>query len=155
VVRKGGSIEVDDVLYTATVHTRHSADCPKRDQGGRYADCDCRKSVLVWNGKTGEQNMFSAKTRSWDKAKAKAEEWLDQFDPYKIERKREEAAAVPVEKAIASFIADKKFQKISKKTLDRNRALLGDPDNNRERKLLPWLAAQNPPIQFETDHPGG
>ncbi len=150
--REKGSIGIDGTLYTAVPYTRHNPECKYANtkNSGSIASCDCRKSILVWDGSVGQQKMFSAHTRSWSVATAKAEEWLDQFDPTKREQARQDAAAVTVEKAINSFIADKKFQKISHKTLDRNRALLGDTtaENTREGKLLPWLAAQNPPIRL-------
>lgn len=155
--REKGSIEVAGVLYTAVPHTRHNPECKyaKTENSGSIASCDCRKSILVYNGQTRKQDRISAHTRSWAQATIQAEEWLDQFDPNKVEQKRREAQAVTIQKAVAAFIADKRFQNLSSNTIGTNQCLLGDADAEgnitREGKLFPWLAKQNPRITYVSE----
>jgi hypothetical protein len=68
--------------------------CPDRAKGLDWHRCNCRKSILVYDGKTRTKDgkltnrIVSAKTRSWSQAETLCQEWLDQFDPEKQELKR-------------------------------------------------------------------
>jgi integrase len=159
--RQTGKLRVDEAFYTASVFVRHSPKCEfatQRDASGQIvkeADstatkCDCPKSLMVYNGTTKKQEKVSAHTRSWAQAAIKAEEWLDQFDPTKIEQARKEAASVTVEKAVYQFLSSKK--NVETKTLDSLYCLFGkiteDGSITREGKLFPWLAKQSPRINY-------
>ena len=153
--RQSGLLEVDGIKYTATVHVRHSPNCSAKDKGSDWTKCNCRKSMLVYNGATKVQDRMSARTRSWTSAATQAEAWLDQFDPTKIEQKKQDAAKVSVAKAIQMFHADKQAQNLSNGTINTSRCLMGDVDSEgnvlREGKLLPFLAALNPPVHYVSD----
>jgi integrase len=145
----------DNVTRTATVFVRHSMDCPDRERGTDWKKCGCRKSLLLYDGATKVQRKISAKTRSWEKAEAKAREWLEQFDPVKVELRRlqaereaERGKAVKIEQAVAGYIADMKFRRLSESTVNRARCLFGDVNDKgavlRSRKLFEWLDKQTP-----------
>src|SRR5258708_31419221 len=157
--REKGQIEVDGVLCTAKVFTRHHAECKDAKRGGGWAGCDCRKSVLTYNGATRKQRVISAHTRSWEKAQQRAEEWLDQFDPTKREQARQEEAAVTVEKAVFSYLQDMIFRLGDNGTVSRARTLLGDVDAQgtvkRNGKLFDWLEKQLPRPAFISDFTAG
>jgi len=155
--REKGSIEVDGILYTASVITRHNPECKYAGtkNNGAIASCDCRKSILVYNGATRKQDRISAHTRSWQNAEAKAEEWLDQFDPTKIEQKRQEAQAVTIERAVFSYLQDMITRLGDNGTVSRARTLFGNVDEEgnvkRDGKLFGWLNAQQPRPTYITD----
>ena len=153
--REKGQIEVDGVLCTAKVFTRHHAECKDAKRGGGWAGCNCRKSVLAYNGSTRKQRVISAHTRSWEKAQQQAEEWLDQFDPTKREQARQESEAVTIEKAVSSYLQDMIFRLGDNGTVSRARTLLGDVDAQgavkRNGKLFDWLDKQIPRPIFISD----
>jgi integrase len=159
--RQTGSLRVGDLFYTATVFVRHNPKCEyaKVEDSGSVTKCDCRKSILVYDGAKKKQDRISAHTRSWAQATIQAEEWLDKFDPTKAEQKRQEANAVTVEQAVSAFIADKKFRNLAAKTVDTNRCLLGDATAEgvvtREGKLFSWLAKQTPRINYISEITSG
>jgi integrase len=149
----------DNVTRTATVFVRHSTGCSDRRRGTGWKKCGCRKSLLLYDGATKRQRKVSAKTRSWEKAETKAREWLDQFDPVKVQLKMLQAEkealhgkAVKIEQAVAAFIADMKFRQLSASTIDRMRTLFGDVDETGEvtrgGKLFAWLDDQVPRPTF-------
>ncbi len=146
------TIAVENVTRTATVFVRHSATCPQIAQGSEWRKCNCRKSLLLYDGATKKQRKVSAKTRSWEKAEDKARLWIEQFDPVKVELKRlqaeKESRTVTIEHAVAAYIADMKFRQLSESTLNRARTLLGDVDSEgnvtRSGKLFDWLDKQVP-----------
>ena len=146
--REKGSIEVEGVLCTAKVATRHHAECKDKARGGGWAGCHCRKSVLTYNGATQTQKMLSAKTRSWENAQRFAETWLDQFDPTKREQAKREAETVTIEQAVSSYLQDMIFRLGDNGTVSRTRTLLGDVDAKgkvtRNGKLFDWLEKQMP-----------
>lgn len=134
--REKGFIEVDGLSYTAKVFTRHGAACKDAARGSGWAGCNCRKSVLAYNGATRKQSTVSAHTRSWQKAEQRAEQWLDQFDPTKREQARQEAQKVSIEDAVQAYLKDMAARNLKAGTVDRNRALL-------VTKLDKWLGQQN------------
>jgi hypothetical protein len=65
---------------TVSVYTRHSSDCSKAGEP-QWRRCKCAKYLYLL--KDGKRRTVSAKTRSWEKAEAKAEEIRDAWDPVK------------------------------------------------------------------------
>jgi integrase len=153
--RQSGSLRVGETLYTASVLVRHNPKCPDKEKGGDWSKCDCRKSILVYNGATRKQDRISAHTRSWAQASIQVEQWLDQFDPFKIERKKEEAQAVTIETAVFSYLQDMITRLGDNGTVSRARTLFGDVDAQgnvkRDGKLFDWLNKQLPRPSFISD----
>ena len=67
---------------TISVFTRHSAECPQRDNP-QWKRCKCRKSLYIYE--TGKVTYKSAKTRSWEQADLVAQAERDARNPVKIE----------------------------------------------------------------------
>jgi integrase len=145
----------DSVTRTATVFVRHSEECPDRERGSDWKKCDCRKSLMLYDGATKKQLKVSAKTRSWEKAEGKAREWLEQFDPTKMELKKlqaereaERGKAAKIEQAVFAYLADMEFRQLSDSTINRTRTLFGDVNADgavvRSGKLFDWLERQVP-----------
>ena len=67
---------------TITVFTRHSADCPRRDEP-QWKRCNCRKSLYI--RENGKAAYVSAKTRSWEQAERFAQSERDKRDPVKVQ----------------------------------------------------------------------
>ena len=143
------------ITYTATVFVRHSAACPDAKRGSDWRKCNCRKSLLLYNGANQKQEKVSAKTRSWEKAETQAREWLDSFDPEKIRLKqleaeldRKQGKAVRIEQAVAGYLADMITRLGNNGTVSRARTLLGHVDADgtvkRNGKLFDWLDKQSP-----------
>ena len=65
---------------TVSVYTRHSSGCSKEGEP-QWRRCRCPKYLYLL--KNGKRRTVSAKTRSWDKAEAKAQEIRDAWDPVK------------------------------------------------------------------------
>jgi site-specific recombinase XerD len=65
---------------TVSVYTRHSADCPKRDDP-HWKRCACFKYLYLL--KDGKNKTLSAKTRSWTQAEQQAQDIRDRWDPVK------------------------------------------------------------------------
>jgi integrase len=153
--RQSGKLTVGDVYYTASVFVRHHRTCPDASKAGSWTKCDCRKSVLTYNGATRKQQVISAHTRSWAQATVRAEQWLDQFDPTKREQARQAAQAVTIEQAVGSYLQDKIAQLGDNGTVARLRTLLGDVDAQgtikRKGKLFTWLDKQIPRPQLISD----
>jgi len=155
-----GSVTFENITRTATVIVRHAADCASKGEGSEWRKCTCRKSLLLYDGATQKQMRVSAKTRNWSVAETKAQEWLDQFDPLKLEIKRlkaeKEVKTVSIEQAVAAYLADLLFRLGDNGTVARNRTMLGDVDPQtmevkREGKLFDWLAKQAPRPVFISD----
>ena len=71
--------------FTITVFTRHSGECPKRNDP-HWKRCQCRKSLYI--REHGKTTYRSAKTRSWEQAERVAAQERDRRDPVKIELKK-------------------------------------------------------------------
>ena len=67
---------------TIAVFTRHSVDCPKRNDP-QWRRCNCRKSLYIYAA--GQKTVVSAKTRSWEQAERLAQAERDKRDPVQIE----------------------------------------------------------------------
>jgi integrase/recombinase XerD len=65
---------------TVSVYTRHSAGCSKEGEP-QWRRCRCPKYLYML--RDGKRRTLSAKTRSWEKAEAKAQEIRDTWDPVK------------------------------------------------------------------------
>jgi integrase/recombinase XerD len=82
---------------TISVLTRHSKECPRRDDP-HWKRCKCRKSLYIYEA--GKVSYVSARTRSWEQAEKLAQAERDKRDPVKIELARI-AAEEAVKKAAA------------------------------------------------------
>ena len=101
-----------------TVYTRHTADCPKRND--RYwKRCTCRKALYIYEN--GHDRKLSGKTRSWEQAETSAQIERDRRDPAKRllqEIKEQEVQKlslqleknITVEDASDQWYATKKFK---------------------------------------------
>src|ERR1019366_6024054 len=75
----------DNAVSTVTVFTRHSPDCPKKDN--RYwKRCKCRKALYLYEN--GHDQIISAKTRSWEQAERLAKVEREKSDPAERELRR-------------------------------------------------------------------
>ncbi len=122
------------------VLTRHSSDCPKRDDP-TYRKCNCRKQLYIYEH--GKVRYVSAKTRSWAKAEEFMRLQIDARNPVKIalrEIEEQEAAKAAAEKLREITVRD---------ALDE--WLKGLPKRSRSRtvqfnslasKLTSWAAEQ-------------
>lgn len=165
------SVIPNKVTRHAYVKVRHSAECParlKHDAGqefGKYEHCKCRKWIFKYDSSVStETERESAKTRDWAEAQAKAQEWLDQFDPVKVENRRLKAdletkngQSIRVEVAIAKYIQDKAVRlKRELSTVTRAKRVLGvvDPETSEVKckgLLLKWLDTLSPRPVFISD----
>lgn len=151
---------------TAKVIVRHAADCPDRKKGSEWRRCDCRKSLLLYDGTTRTKagkltnRLVTAGTRSWARAEQARQEWLDQFDPDKIElkclRAEKERTQVRIESAIAGYLADMVARLGDNGTVAMARSLFGkvDPETKqvvRDGHLFGWLSKQVPRPTFVVD----
>src|SRR6266849_4713307 len=126
---------------TVKVIVLHSVDCADRDKGLEFEKCNCRKSLLVYDGETRTQKRIAAHTRSWNKAEAFKNQYIADSDPLQKEIKRlrtaEEQKHLPIEKAIASYLTDMIHRLGDNGTVQSARNLL-------EHSLLEWLARVPP-----------
>lgn len=148
---------VRPATITGRVIVRHKATCKHKAEGTDYKLCTCRKSLLVYEGNgSGSNRRISTKTRSWEKAEEFLRDWLDTFDPAKVEIKRlraelerdKERASVSIEDAVALFHADMITRLGDNGSVKISRALLGHIDAaTKERKqdghLFKWLDTLN------------
>jgi len=95
--------------FTVTPFTRHSPECPKKDNP-QWKRCTCRKSLYIYED--GKVVYKSAKTRSWEQAEKFAQRERDLRDPVKLElakiaAKQEEEKRLEAERAASRItIAD-------------------------------------------------
>src|SRR6266436_14638 len=66
--------------FSIKVLTRHSSECPKRDDP-TYRKCNCRKQLYLYEH--GKVRYVSAKTRTWAKAEEFMRQQIDARDPVK------------------------------------------------------------------------
>ena len=150
---------------TCKVVVRHSQNCPDKHQGMDWRRCNCRKSLLVYDGQRKNKggkliaHYISCKTRSWSKAETAAQEWLDQFDPVKQELKQlrteKERKQTRIEEAVALYVADMVARLGNNGTVGMARSLLGHVDAQkqvtRSGHLFNWLGKQVPRPTFISD----
>ena len=90
-----------------SLYTRHSADCPKREDLN-WRRCRCPKWI---NGTLdGQFVRKSAKTRSWEKADAVLREWEASASP-------QTAAPVTIAEAVEAYLVDAKARELRAATL--------------------------------------
>lgn len=90
-----------------SVYTRHSNDCPKKDDI-TWKRCRCPKWI---NGALdGQFIRKTAKTRSWEKAEELRRRWEEAASP-------KTAEPVTIEEAIGAYIADAKARELRPATL--------------------------------------
>jgi hypothetical protein len=120
---------MDAVTRTATLFVRHDSKdchCKDKDKGNDWQKCKCVKTMLLYDGAKPEgqrQWKQSTKRRVWEEAEQVRREWLDSFDPTKIELKRlrmeKELKTVPLEVAVEKFLEDLKVNNRAEGTLSR------------------------------------
>jgi hypothetical protein len=167
------TVQLRQPTRSIRVIVRHSADCKHRDQGNDYRGCDCRKSLLIYDGETRKKTsqngqtrlklscrLQSAKTRSWAKADAMAQEIRDSWDPEKRELKRlraeKKAQEVSIEEAVELYCTDSITRLGDSGTVAMIRSLFGhiDPETKAvlsKGHLFEWLDKQVPRPVFIAD----
>jgi integrase len=118
---------------TVKVIVRHSSDCKHKKKGSEFRGCDCRKSLLIYEGGgSGRNRRLSVKTRSWEKAELEAQKYRDSKDPQKQELKRlrakQENESILITDAIALYLADMTARLGNNATVGNDRSLLADVD---------------------------
>lgn len=108
--------------FTVTLFTRHTPECPQKDNP-QWKQCKCRKSLYIYEN--GKVSYKSAKTRSWKQAETIAQAECDLRDPVKIK-----LASIEAEEAA------KKAKEAAKKAAR---------DYNLEDALSQWIAGQKRP----------
>jgi site-specific recombinase XerD len=114
---------------TVRIITRHSADCPDRSKGADWKECECLKSLLVYDGGgSGKNRKVATGARSWKAAEAFRADYVDNHNPYKIALERREATEAarskPIAEAIADYIADMRARSLASGTTSNVRAQL-------------------------------
>jgi len=137
------------ITRTASVIVRHSADCKDKKRGGDWQKCDCPKSLLIYvGGEVKKQQHISCKTRSWDKAEKFRQDYLDRFDPEKMElkllRAAKERLQVRIEDAVAAYVADMIARLGDNGSVRMARSLFGHVDRDtkaviKNGHLFDWL----------------
>ena len=141
---------MDAVTRTATLFVRHDSKdcrCKDKDKGNDWQKCKCVKTMLLYDGAKPEgqrQWKQSTKRRVWEEAEQVRREWLDSFDPTKIELKRlrmeKELKTVPLEVAVEKFLQDLKVNNRAEGTVTRQ-ALFG-------KKIIEHFGAQTPVLDI-------
>src|SRR5712691_7758012 len=104
-----------------SVYTRHSNDCPKKDDLN-WKRCRCPKWI---NGTLdGQFIRKTAQTRSWEKAEELKRGWEEAASPKKIE-------PVAIEEAVEAYLADAKARELREATLYKLEIIF-------RKQLLPW-----------------
>ena len=132
-----------------SVYTRHSAGCSKAGEP-QWRRCRCPKYLYMLKG--GKRRTLSAKTRSWEKAEAKAQEFRDTWDPVKQKmRELEElkqaqlAEEVMIEVAVDRWLNSIRADIENKYTQKKN--------ETTARKLRSWAQSKSFTLlsQIKTD----
>jgi hypothetical protein len=96
----------DYLQTTVSVFTRHSSDCPKRDDRN-WKRCRCRKWLYIFEA--GQDRRMTAGTRSWEQTELVARAERDRRDPVKMklqEIKDHEAQVTAAQRSQSITIAD-------------------------------------------------
>jgi integrase len=141
---------MDAVTRTATLFVRHDSKdcrCKDKDKGNDWQKCKCVKTMLLYDGAKPEgqrQWKQSTKRRVWEEAEQVRREWLDSFDPTKIELKRlrmeKELKTVPLEVAVEKFLEDLRVNNRAEGTVTRQ-ALFG-------KKIIEHFGAETPVLDI-------
>ena len=135
---------------TARVFVRHSEDCKDRDKGTDYRRCNCRKSILYYDGQKKANRRISANTRSWQRAEAFAVDFLDQFDPLKAEIKKlkqeAEAKETLIDVAVSAYFEDMRARNLKSGTIKKttnsarlqSHELAEPPESATVYLVCPW-----------------
>jgi integrase len=123
---------------TVSVYSRHSSACPKVGEP-QWRRCKCAKYLYLL--KDGKRRTVSAKTRSWEKAEAKAQEIRDAWDPVKQKiRELEEqqqaqvAEEMPLEDAVERWLKSIRVDIENKYTQKKY--------DTTGRKILSWATSK-------------
>lgn len=108
-------MSADEVIAstTITVFTRHSSECPNKENP-QWKRCKCRKSLYI--REDGRTTYLSAKTRSWGEAEELAHFERDRRNPVKIklqkiaesEAAKHAATLKPLDEALGQWLAGMK-----------------------------------------------
>jgi len=101
-------------LEVEVVVPRHAADCIARSNPNRYGQCRCPKYLYVRR----ERLRISARTRSWDKARKKAQEYAHRPEPGMVlddHRPR-------LREAIADYLRGLALSGVSEKTIANHKS---------------------------------
>lgn len=126
--------------FTVTVYTRHTADCPKRDN--RYwKRCKCRKSLYIYE--KGRDRKVSAKTRSWEQAERLAQFERDRRDPakrllQKIKEQEVQKLSLQQEKNITVVDASERWYATKRFKTSKTSSIYG----RAARRIKPWAKDQ-------------
>ena len=141
---------MEAVTRTATLFVRHDSKdcrCKDKDKGNDWQKCKCVKTMLLYDGAKPEgqrQWKQSTKRRVWEEAEQVRREWLDSFDPTKIELKRlrmeKELKTVPLDVAVEKFLEDLRVNNRAEGTVTRQ-ALFG-------KKITEHFGAQTPVLDI-------
>jgi integrase/recombinase XerD len=128
------------ITRTVEIVVRHSADCKDRQRGTEWRKCNCRKSLVVYDGASKKTHRISAGTRSWEKAEKFKTDYLNGFDPDQQELKRLRAAEQqkqkPIDEVVELYLTDMAARLGDGGTVSGARHLLDS--------LTDWLAKQVP-----------
>ncbi len=117
-----------------SLYTRHSADCPKREDLN-WRRCRCPKWI---NGTLdGQFVRKSAKTRSWEKADAVLREWEASASP-------QTAAPVTLAEAVEAYLVDAKARELRATTLYKLTIIF-------RKQFLAWAEAKGVRFLKEVD----
>jgi integrase/recombinase XerD len=126
--------------FSIKVLTRHSSECPKRDDP-TFRKCNCRKQLYIYEH--GKVRYVSAKTRTWAKAEEFMRREIDARDPVKRalleieEKETAKAAALEARQITVGDALDKWLAGLPKRSRSRTvqlRSLAG--------KLRSWADEQ-------------
>jgi integrase/recombinase XerD len=126
--------------FSIKVLTRHSGECPKRDDP-TFRKCNCRKQLYIYEH--GKVRYVSAKTRSWTKAEDFMRQQIDARDPVKkaLREIEEREAAKEAEKQSRQITVgaalDEWLAGLPKRSKSRTAQF-----NSMASKLKSWSAEQ-------------
>ena len=119
---------------TVSVYTRHSSGCSKAGEP-QWRRCRCPKYLYLL--KDGKRQTVSAKTRSWEKAEAKAQEIRDAWDPLKQkERELEERERAQLAQEVLIEAAVERWLKSIYADIERKHTR--KKYDTAARKILSW-----------------
>jgi integrase/recombinase XerD len=111
------------------VYTRHTADCPKRNDRF-WRRCHCPKWIR--GTLRGSEIRQTAETRSWERAEARARSIEEASHPQAPKPR----PSVTIQEAVQAFLDDEQGRHLRKSTTGQSKTLL-------EKQLLAWAQDQS------------
>jgi site-specific recombinase XerD len=132
---------IEIATTTISVFTRHSPECPQRENP-QWKRCHCRKSLYIYEN--GKVRYVSARTRSWEQAEKVAQSERDARDPVKRE-------LLKIDEMKAKLKADAKAKELSLEVaVDRwiagikgHGVATSSSYQTIKRKLMRWAALKD------------